>query len=55
MSAGGLVALDGAAKAPEQVSGIVLCDSPIDIEWLRGWMMSPGFQALFSAFRSLAA
>jgi len=55
MSAGGLVALDAASKAPECVKAIVLGDSPIDIEWLRGWMNSPGFKALFSAFRALAS
>jgi pimeloyl-ACP methyl ester carboxylesterase len=55
MSAGGLVALDAAAKAPECVKAIVLGDSPIDIEWLLGWMNSPGFKALFSAFRALAS
>jgi pimeloyl-ACP methyl ester carboxylesterase len=54
-SAGGLVALDAAAKAPECVKAIVLGDSPIDIEWLLGWMNSPGFEALFSAFRALAS
>jgi pimeloyl-ACP methyl ester carboxylesterase len=53
-SAGGLVALDAAAKAPECVKAIVLGDSPIDIEWLLGWMTSPGFKALFSAWRALA-
>ena len=54
-SAGGLVALDVAAKAPECVRAIVLGDSPIDIKWLLGWMTSPGFKALFSAWRSLAS
>jgi pimeloyl-ACP methyl ester carboxylesterase len=53
-SAGGLVALDAAEKAPECVKAIVLGDSPIDIEWLLGWMTSPGFKALFSAWRALA-
>jgi pimeloyl-ACP methyl ester carboxylesterase len=55
MSAGGLVALDAAAKAPKCVRAIVLGDSPIDIEWLLGWMKSPGFRTLFSAFRALAS
>jgi pimeloyl-ACP methyl ester carboxylesterase len=54
MSAGGLIAIDAAEKAPEYVKAIVLGDSPIDIEWLLGWMKSPGFVALFSAFRALA-
>jgi pimeloyl-ACP methyl ester carboxylesterase len=54
-SAGGLIALNTAAKAPEWVKAIVLGDSPIDIEWLLGWMSSPGFIALFSAFRALAS
>lgn len=53
-SAGGLIALDAAAKAPECVKAIVVGDSPIDTEWLLGWMKSPGFKALFSAWRALA-
>ena len=55
MSAGGLVALDVAARAPERVSALVLGDSPIDMDWLVAWMTSAEFRALFSAFRALAA
>ena len=54
MSAGGLIALDAAEKAPECVKAIVLGDTPIDLEWLQDMMSSPGFSVLFSAFRDLA-
>jgi pimeloyl-ACP methyl ester carboxylesterase len=55
MSAGGLIALDIAAIVPDKVKAIVVGDSPIDIEWLRDWMLSEGFRTIFSAFRALAS
>ena len=55
MSAGGLIALDVAAKVPDRVKAIVIGDSPIDMEWLLGWMLSDGFKIIFSAFRNLAS
>lgn len=54
-SAGGLIALDVAAKDPGQVKALILGDSPIDMEWLRTWMTSDGFKAHFSAERAIAA
>jgi len=54
MSAGGLIALDVAVKVPEKVKALVIGDSPIDIEWLIGWMISEEFKTIFTAFRDLA-
>jgi pimeloyl-ACP methyl ester carboxylesterase len=54
MSAGGLVALDVAAQAPEEVNALMVGDAPIDIDWLKRWMKSEAFTRLFSGFRTLA-
>jgi pimeloyl-ACP methyl ester carboxylesterase len=54
MSAGGLVALDVAAQAPDKVSAVIVGDSPIDIGLLKTWMKSEQFTDFYSALRNLA-
>ena len=54
MSAGGLVALDVAAQAPDKVSAVIVGDSPIDIEQLKTWMKSEEFTDFYSSLRNLA-
>ncbi len=53
-SAGGLAALAVTAAIPESVAGVILGDSPIDIDALKSWMTSEGFKYLFSAFQEIA-
>lgn len=54
MSAGGAVALGAAARCPDLVRGIIVGDSPIDIDAVIPWMTSEGFQYFFSVLRKLA-
>ena len=54
VSAGGMVALGVAARNPEMVRGIILGDSPIDMDVLLAWMSSEGFQDYFSTLRQKA-
>jgi pimeloyl-ACP methyl ester carboxylesterase len=54
LSAGGAVALGVAAKCPALVRGIVVGDSPLDMDILVAWMTSEGFKHWFSALRELA-
>jgi len=54
LSAGGAVALAVAADCPERVRGLIVGDSPIDMDALVAWMTSEGFKYWFSALRELA-
>lgn len=54
-SAGGAVALDVAARAPDCVRAVILGDMPNDVDAVLGWMKSAEFLALYSALRALAA
>ncbi|HEY5983538.1 MAG TPA: alpha/beta hydrolase [Anaerolineales bacterium] len=53
-SAGGSFALDVAGRVPERVRALILGDSPLDLEWLRAWMASPGAMGRYKAYRALA-
>ena len=55
LSAGGLVALDTAARNPDKVRAIIIGDSPIDIEALLAWMNTVEFCRYFTALREIAA
>ena len=53
-SAGGLVAINAAAELPGLVKGVILGDSPMDMELLITWMQSEGFQAYFSSLQEIS-
>jgi pimeloyl-ACP methyl ester carboxylesterase len=53
-SASGIVALEVAGELPELVRALLIGDSPLDIDWLLGWMTSEEFRRYFSALRELA-
>ena len=55
MSAGGVVALEAAARWPELVRAVIVGDSPLDIDHLVDWMISEQFKAYFTALREIAS
>ncbi|KPL06837.1 hypothetical protein AMJ86_07005 [bacterium SM23_57] len=54
LSAGGMVALGVAAQVPELVRGIIVGDSPIDMNQLVSWMTSERFKYFFNTLKSIA-
>jgi len=53
-SGGGMVALNAAAQIPELVKGLILGDSPIDMQVLIDWMTSTDFKHLFSSLQEIS-